>query len=203
MFRLGVTGGIGSGKSTICKIFGVLGIPHFSADNSARLIMDTNILIRNSLNELTGTDLFAGGELDRKAFAGLIFNNNTLLERVNKLVHPLVFNDFEEWCLAQSSTYVILEAAILFESGGESYTDRVASVIAPVEERIMRVVDRNNMTRDEVTSRIKNQVSENELIRRADFIIDNSEICMAIPQVLRIHNEILAHLSNIRNGKIQ
>ena len=202
MFRLGVTGGIGSGKSTVCKIFKVLGIPHFSADESARIIMDSDERLRESLNQLAGINLYKNGELDRKALAGLIFNNNELLEKVNGLVHPLVFSDYETWCLQQTSPYVIMEAAILYESGGENYTDRVAAVIAPVEERIMRVVDRNTMTREEVASRIKNQVPENELISRADYIIDNSEYKMAIPQVLTVHNDILAYLSNKNNGKL-
>jgi len=200
MFRLGVTGGIGSGKSTVCKIFNVLGIPHFSADDSARIIMDTDLMLRESLKKLLGTDLYESGELDRKALAAMIFNNNELLGKVNGLVHPLVFRDYEKWCSEQTSDYVIMEAAILYESGGENYTDRVAAVIAPVEERIMRVVERNTMSREEVESRIRNQVRETELISRADYIIDNSEDMMAIPQVLRIHNEIMAHLSNSENG---
>jgi dephospho-CoA kinase len=202
MFRLGITGGIGSGKSTVCKIFNVLGIPHFSADDSARSIMDNDSRLKQSLNNLAGKDLYHDGKLDRKLLADLIFNNNEMLERVNALVHPLVFRDYEDWCSEQSSDYVIMEAAILYESGGEKYTDRVAAVIAPVEERIMRVVERNTMTREEVASRIKNQAPENELVGRADYIIDNSENRMVLPQVLTIHNEILDWLRNKNYGKV-
>lgn len=202
MFRLGVTGGIGSGKSTICKIFNVVGIPHFSADHSARVIMDTDPGLKRAIMELTSPGLYKDGQLDRQEFARLIFNNDDLLQKVNALVHPLVFRDFEKWCSIQDSPYVIMEAAILFESGGEKYTDRVAAVIAPVDERIMRVVERNSMTREDVVARIKKQVPEEYLVSRADYIIDNSENSMAIPQVLAVHNEILTHLSSLRNGEI-
>lgn len=196
MFRLGVTGGIGSGKSTICKIFNVLGIPHFSADDAARNIMDNDLKLRSSISDLVGKDIFQDGILDRKKLAHLIFNNSDLLSRINQFVHPLVFSAFSEWSRCQSSSYVIMEAAILFESGGENHVDRVTSVIAPFEERIMRVVERNAISREDVLARIKNQIPESELIRRSDWVIDNSENMMVIPQVLKVHNEILSFLSS-------
>jgi dephospho-CoA kinase len=192
MFRLGVTGGIGSGKSTICKVFEVFGIPYFPADDSAREIMDSDINLKKSLCQLIDSDIYKGGILDRKRLAEFIFNDKLLLEKVNNLVHPYIFEEFDNWCDRQNTPYVILDAAILYESGGEKYTNCVAAVVAPLEERIGRVIERNIMTREEVIARIKNQISESELLSRAQYVIDNSDSKMIIPQVLQIHNEILS-----------
>lgn len=194
MFRLGLTGGIGSGKSTVCKIFSVLGIPFFSADESARIIMDNDLQLRESLNNLVGKDIYPEGMLNRKELAEIIFNDVTMLEQVNSIVHPKVFKAFIDWSNKQESDYVIMEAAILFESGGEKWVDRIVAVIAPLEERLMRVVSRNEMTREEVMARIRNQMPESELMRRADYLIDNSEVTLVMPQVLTIHNEILSNI---------
>lgn len=195
MFRLGVTGGIGSGKSTICKIFEVFGIPYFSADDSAREIMDSDKQLSASLIKIVGADIYSDGVINRKKLARLIFNDKLLLGKVNSLVHPYVFRAFDKWCELQTAPYVILDAAILYESGGEKYADCIVAVTAPLEERISRVVERNMMKRDEVVARISNQISESELLTRADFVIDNSDNRMVIPQVLEIHNQVLSKVS--------
>ena len=191
MMKLGVTGGIGSGKTSVCKVFGVLGIPLFSADQEARSVMeiDTSVILR--LNAIAGKNLYVDGSLDRNEFARLIFNNKALLEKVNSVVHPAVYSRFREWEKKQDAPYVIFEAAILFESGGFNMVDRVITVVAPVEERIERVMLRNNMTRDQVLERISNQMSDSEKANRSDYVIDNSENAMIIPAVLDIHNDIL------------
>lgn len=194
IFRLGITGGIGSGKSTVCRVFNVLGLPVFSADDEARIIMDTDPGLKEDLSELAGRDLYAGGQLDRNKLASLIFNDRRLLDRVNALVHPRVFSRYHEWCEKQQADYVIFETAILFESGAEKYVDKTLAVAAPLEERIERVMGRNQMSRDQVMERVKNQISEEEIIKRSDYIIDNSENIMIIPQVMDIHKLILNFL---------
>jgi len=195
IFRLGITGGIGSGKSTVCKTFNVLGIPVFSADEEGRRIMDTDTRLKDDLNRLIGQDLYATGELDRVRLASLIFNDNDLLDSVNRLVHPLVFDKYREWCGQQCSDYVIFEAAILFEAGAEEYVDMILAVIAPLEERVKRVMERNKMSREQVMERVKNQISDKEMIERSDFYINNSDNEMIIPAVLEIHNRILTDIN--------
>lgn len=194
IFRLGVTGGIGSGKSTVCKIFDVLGIPVFSADDEGRIIMDTNRELINDLNKLIGENLYASGKLDRNKLASVIFNDNSMLKRVNSLVHPLIFSRYQEWCKQQDADYVILEAAILFGAGAEKHVDKILTVTAPLEERINRVMERNLMSREQVMERVKNQMPEDEMVKRSDFIINNSENVMIIPEVINIHTSILEYL---------
>ncbi len=189
--KLGITGGIGSGKTSVCKVFNILGIPVFSADPVAREIMDNDPLVMKRINDIAGKDMYSKGELDRQELAGLIFNNASLLERVNSLVHPIVFDYFNKWESEQDAPYVIMEAAILFESGASNLVDKVASVIAPVEERVARVIKRNRLTREQVIDRIRNQMDDEERIRLSDYVIYNSEDDMIIPAVLNIHNELI------------
>lgn len=197
IFRLGVTGGIGSGKSTVCRIFKVLDIPVFSADDEARIIMDNNKMIRAELNDITGTELYASGELDRNKLASLIFNDDNLLNRVNNLVHPLVFERYDDWCRQQDADYVIFEVAILFESGADKHVDRILAVTAPREERIDRVMERNKMSREQVMERINNQMKDDEMIKRSDYRIDNSDDSMIIKEVMDIHRDILSDLKKV------
>jgi dephospho-CoA kinase len=192
--KLGVTGGIGSGKTSVCKVFAVLGVPVFSADRVAREIIDGNENIKEAINSIAGKDLYINGSLDRMALASLIFNNKKLLEKVNSLVHPVVFEHFEIWMNEQSSRYVIMEAAILFESGASRLVDRIATIIAPVEERMNRVMIRSRLSREQVLERMKNQMDDETRIRLSDYIIYNSENDMIIPAVLKIHEDILTNL---------
>lgn len=196
--KLGITGGIGSGKTSVCRVFSILGVPVFSADPVASALMENDDKLKNKINELAGKDLYTGGKLDRSGLAALMFNNIEVLNRINSLVHPLVFRQFSDWVLQQDTPYVIMEAAILFESGASKLVDRIATVVAPVEERIQRVIHRNNLTREMVTERIRNQMSDEEKISRSDYVIRNSENEMIIPAILNIHYEILNHI-NIQN----
>jgi dephospho-CoA kinase len=189
--KVGVTGGIGSGKTTVCKVFAVLGIPVFSADNEAKKIMESDRDIIQKINSLAGKDLYSTGNLDRSELAKLIFNDRELLGNVNSIVHPAVFKSFMEWAHRQPSPYAIMEAAILFESGASKLVDKVLTVVTPLEERIERLTRGNKMTRDQVMERIKNQVDDNFRIKRSDFIINNSENDMIIPAILKIHRELL------------
>jgi len=196
IFRLGVTGGIGSGKSTVCRTFSVLGIPVFSADNEARKIMDADESLKAKLTDITGENIYVSGKLDRQKMASIIFNDTVLLNRVNELVHPLVLRNFERWCNKQSSDYVIFEVAILFESGAEKHVDKVLAVVAPLEERVQRVVDRNNMSRQQVLERVDNQAGEDELVSRSDYVINNTNDRMILPEILKIHEQILLHINS-------
>lgn len=192
--KLGVTGGIGSGKTSVCKVFSILGIPVFSADQEAKEIMNNDKRIIRRLNSITGRNLYADGNLDRKELAAIIFNDDTLLQKVNSLVHPIVFENFRRWELEQPAPYVIMEAAILFESGASKFVDRVATVVAPVEERVERVISRNNLTREQVLDRMRNQMDDESRIKLSDYVIHNSEADMIIPAILKIHEDILTYI---------
>lgn len=190
-FRLGITGGIGSGKSTVSKGFEVLGVPVFSADDVAREIMNSNEKLKSELNKLVGFNIYNQGVLNRIQLAGLIFNDKDLLHEVNSLVHPYVFSAFNQWSEEQDADYVAHEAAILFESGANKNVDKVVAVMAPLEERIQRVMERNRFTKEQVMDRIRNQISENEMARRSDFIVNNADDSMIMPQILNIHYAIM------------
>jgi dephospho-CoA kinase len=189
--RLGITGGIGSGKSTVCRVFSVLGIPVFSADTVANDIMDNDEAIVSMVTTIAGKELYLSGKLDRTKLASLIFNDNSLLEKINSLVHPIVFDRFKSWEQEQTTPYVILEAAILFESGGSKLCDRIATVVAPVEQRVGRIVLRNNLSREQILERMRNQMDDDSRIKQSDYIIHNAENDMIIPAILKIHDDIL------------
>ena len=194
--KLGVTGGIGSGKTSVCKVFTVLGIPVFSTDRIAREIMDGDEYIISQINSIAGRDLYINGSLDRMALASLIFNNNNLLDKVNSLVHPVVFEHFSRWAMNQTSPYIIMEAAILFESGASKLVDKIATIVAPEEERLTRVTQRSKLSRHQVLERMMNQMSDDARIKLSDYVIYNSENDMIIPAILAIHDDILKKLNN-------
>jgi dephospho-CoA kinase len=193
--KLGVTGGIGSGKTTVCNVFNVLGIPVFSADPEAREIMDNDKGIIRRINSIAGSDLYINGSLDRMKLAALIFNDNTLLEKINSLVHPVIFDHFKRWELVQTAPYVIMEAAILFESGASKLVDRIATVVAPLEERVERVIHRNSLSREQVIERMRNQMNDETRIKLSDYVIHNSENDMMIPAILKIHKDIVLYIN--------
>ena len=193
-FKLGITGGIGSGKTSVGRVFEVLGIPVFSADKNAQDIMDNNLEIKNSLNSISGKNLYINGNLDRALLASIIFNDSSILKKVNSLVHPAVFDNFTQWTIVQDSPYVIMEAAILFESGASEFVDRVVTIVAPVEQRVARVILRNKLSAQQVMDRMKNQMADETRIKLSDYVIYNSENDMIIPVILKIHNDILTFI---------
>ncbi len=191
MFKLGITGGIGSGKTSVCRVFEVLNIPVFSADRVAQAIMENDKSIIEGINSIAGRDLYLNGSLDRPTLSDLIFNDKASLEKVNSLVHPAVFRKFAQWVNEQYAPYVIMEAAILFESGASKLVDRVATVVAPVEERIERIILRNKLSREQITERMRNQMDDDNTFKNSDYVINNSENDMIIPVILKIHDDIL------------
>lgn len=196
VFRLGVTGGIGSGKTSVCRVFGVLHVPVFSADRIASSIMESDKRIKEGINTIVGTDLYTSGQLDRMKLADLIFNNNDFLKKVNSLVHPVVFEHFTGWTLNQDAPYVIMEAAILFESGADEFVDKIVTVIAPHDERIGRIIDRNKLSREKIEERMRNQMDDQTRVKYSDYVISNGENDMIIPAILKIHEDILTVINS-------
>lgn len=194
--KVGVTGGIGSGKTTVCRVFTVIGIPVFSADDEARVLMDSEEDIRKQVNQLAGSDMYTDGTLNRVEMARLIFNNREILQRMNKIIHPVITSRFLKWEEKQDAPYVIFEAAILFETGTSKLLDKVITVTAPVDERIERVVNRNRLTREQVIERINNQSDDKMKISLSDYVISNRENDMIIPAILTIHEELLKLANN-------
>lgn len=201
MLKVAVTGGIGSGKSIVCLIFEKLGIPVFYADTEAKKLMDGNIEIKNKLINSFGLEIFNDNfQLNRTKFATIIFNNKKALSIVNEIVHPFVRKEFIKWTEQQISSYVIQEAAILFESGQEINFDKIITVKAPVEMRIMRVMNRDNTSLEKVTERINNQIDDEEKCKKSNYVIVNDGKEMLLPQVLNIHNKLQLQWQNLESG---
>lgn len=194
MIKVGITGGIGSGKTTVCKVFRVLGIPVFEADTTAKQLMNTDAELREKLIGLFGAAVYQPDQtIDRKYLAGIVFTNPSLLAQLNELVHPVVRKAFEEWYLIQHSPYVLHEAAILFESGFYRMMDKTITVVTSEKQRIERVVKRDKLTVELVKQRMKNQWSDDEKIKLADFVIGNNDRELIIPQIVEIDKKIRAH----------
>jgi dephospho-CoA kinase len=192
--KVGVTGGIGSGKSLVCKIFKVLQIPVFDADTEARKLMDHNHDIRKELIALLGKNIYTGqGTLDRKKMADIIFNDREIIQKVNKIIHPAVRKQFVAWWQNQNTDYIIQEAAILFESGAYQLMDFNILITAPEELRIERVMERDGISRKQVIVRMTNQWNDEKKVKLADFIIHNDESDFLTTQILEIHKKILTH----------
>lgn len=172
---VGLTGGIGSGKTTIAKWFSEVGIPVYNSDNEAKRLMNESVEIREELIQLFGKDAYLNNELNRKIISSKVFENKDLLEQLNRIVHPTVFKDFKIWIQNQNAPFVVKEAAILFESGSYHDCDYIVSVIADEEIRIQRVMNRDGISREQVLSRIKNQWTDELRIVNSDFIIRNNE----------------------------
>lgn len=190
--KIGITGGIGSGKSLVCQIFKTLKVPVFEADKEAKEIIDSDPITRKALGELLGNGIFGpDGKINRHMMAGIIFNDQELLKEVNAIIHPAVRHRFNSWHAEQKSRYIIQEAAILFESGVFRLMDMNIVVTAPEEMRIRRVTQRDGVTKEKVYERMKNQWPEEEKVAMADYIIRNDESQSLIQQVLEIHQKIL------------
>lgn len=184
--KVGIAGGIGSGKTTVCNVIEALGYPVYYADAEAKKISETDRLVISAISNLFGADIYISGRLDRKRLASLVFNSKVLLGKLNAIVHPAVAEHFEMWVSKTNSPIVFKEAAILFESGLYKMLDRNILVIAPEDVRLKRVVDRDNTGVDDVKKRMLNQSPQNELIKLADYIINNDGIELIMPQLLSI-----------------
>lgn len=191
MKTIGVTGGIGSGKSVVCKIFSNLGIPVFDSDQAAREIINTDPEVRKQIENLFGKEIYNGTELNRSAVAKLVFEDPDKLEDLNAIVHPAVAEAFNRWREQQSGVpFVIKEAAILFESGANSQTDAVISVVAPKELRIRRVTARDGRSEEAVRTIMERQLSDAQRVKLSDYIIANDESTPVMEQVMQIYQEL-------------
>jgi len=192
MFIVGLTGGIGSGKTLISNIFEIFGVPVFYADLEARKLLDQDHAIRKNLIDHFGKDIYSTGNLDRKKLASIVFHDKNSLNFLNSIVHPAVRKKFDHWVKERNDhKYLIEEAAILLESGGIDRFDMVVTVSSPENIRISRVMERDQVTKEDVIKRMKNQISEEERNQLADDVIMNDGTELVIPQVLQLHQIFL------------
>ena len=191
ILRIGLTGGIGSGKTTVAKIFELLGVPVYYADEEARRIMNENEELRLSIQKEFGEAAYKNGELDRSYMASNVFQNPVKLEMLNALVHPATIRDATNWMREQRTAYAIKEAALIFESTAAEELDYIIGVYAPVSLRIKRAMERNGVSYDEVLKRMNNQIDEDIKMKLCDFIIYNDEQKLLIPQVIELHQKLL------------
>lgn len=194
MLRVGVTGGIGSGKTTACLVFKALGVPVYDSDSNAKRLMTSDPELIEGIKQLLGEDAYVDGELNRGYVADMIFNNKRLLKEMNATVHPAVIRDFVRWSerlQEEGLPYIIQENAILFEGGFDKTLDVVVAVSAPVEERVQRTAERDSVEHHKVRERMDNQMSDREKRERAHYVIDNSEGVEMLPQILELHKVLL------------
>ena len=189
---VGITGGIGSGKSVVSMVFRQLGIPVYDSDAEAKLLYDKFPELRDAVRKQIAEEAFdSNGKLDRKKLAEIVFQFPEKLEILNQLVHPLVKKDFQNWVQKHpEAAYVVKEAAILFESGAYSDCDKVITVVAPRELRVQRVRERDRKTKAEIEAIMDRQSGDEEKIKRSDFVIQNDEKELILPQVLAIHESL-------------
>ena len=188
MIKVGLTGGIGSGKTTVANIFKQLGVPIYFSDDRAKYLMLHNQFLRESLISLFGDKVVVNGLLNRSYIASKVFSNPKELIKLNTLVHPFVQKDFDDWSAFQSSVYVIKEAAILFETGANKLLDKVVLVESPKDLKVSRVMLRDGMKNEEVLMRMSKQWSDDQKRTYADYIIYNDEENPLINEILKLHS---------------
>lgn len=191
MIKVGLTGGIGSGKSTVAQVFKTLGIPVFDADMIAKRIMEEDKTLITAIKKAFGEAAYLGDKLNRKYLADIVFKDKYQLELLNSLTHPATIKAAEDWMAIQTTQYCIKEAALLFEAGTAGNLDLIIGVQAPNALRIKRVMQRDNITRQEVLNRMEKQIEQDIKMRLCDHVIINDEQHLLIPQVLELHKIIV------------
>ena len=191
MLKVGLTGGIGAGKTTVAHIFEVLGIPVYHADQEAKRLMASNPDLIKKIKAAFSEQAYANGLLDRKFLSNIVFNNKQKLELLNSIVHPFSIRDGNEWMARQSMPYAIKEAALIFESGNQGDYDRIVGVFAPPSLRIQRTIKRDHIEREKVMVRIENQMDESIKMKLCDHVLINDEQQLLIPQVIALHQLLL------------
>lgn len=190
MLQVGLTGGIGSGKTTVARVFRTLGIPVFEADAAGRALLADDREVKAAVVARFGQDVLREGHIDRAALARIVFTDQQALKDLNAIIHPAVRVAFKQWSGTQVAPYVLMEAAILAESGGAKHMDRIVVVTAPEDLRIHRVMQRDGVEEETVRTRLANQISEAERLKTADHVIMNDDMRLVIPQVLAVHTAI-------------
>jgi len=193
MLKIGITGGIGSGKTTVCKVFELLGVPVFYADDVAKSIMYTDPVLKSEILKAFGENSYSkNGDLNRSYISSIVFNDKHELEKLNSLVHPAVFRAFDNWVLSQKeASYVIKEAALLYESDAYKMCDQSILVISPIETRISRVKARDGISAEDIQLRMNRQFSDEQKMKFADHILNNDERQLLIPQIIQLHQQFL------------
>ena len=192
VLKIGLTGGIGSGKSTVAAIFEVLGIPVYYADAAAKRLMNENSQVKALMVEHFGTETYAEGVLNKTYLSEKVFSNPTQLALLNQLIHPITIADANDWMTRQESPYCIKEAALIFESHAEAHLDYIVGVQAPLETRIARVMKRDEVSRKKVLTIMERQLNEEEKMKRCDMILVNDDETLLIPQVIALHEKLLS-----------
>ena len=187
---LGITGGMGSGKSTIAKFFEEWGVPVYEADLQARILSDSDPEIVRKVSALLGEESYGPQGMDRAYVASRVFNDQSLLKALNRIIHPVVGQHFESWLAAQTAPYCLKEAAILFETGGHAACDWTLLITAPVEVRIARIMDRDNLSRPDILARLDKQWPDDRKLALADFHIENIDLELARSEARQIHQQI-------------
>ena len=192
MLKVGLTGGIGAGKSTVAHIFEVLGIPVYHADQEAKRLMQTNPVLIEKIRMAFSDKAYADGILDRKFLSSVVFNDKEQLELLNSIVHPFTIQDGKEWMKKQTSSYAIKEAALIFESGSQGEFDSIIGVFAPTTLRIHRTIQRDQVEREKVLHRMEKQLDENIKMKLCDHVLINNEQTLLIPQVIDLHEKLIS-----------
>lgn len=193
MLKVGITGGIGSGKSTACRVFEALGIPVFYADQAGRYLMEHDAAMIASIKALFGDDIYISGRLQRERIANIVFQYPEKLLELNAVVHPAARRFGLQWMAQQAAhPYALKEAALFFESATNVDMDVMIGVTAPTKTRILRVARRDGISQEQILARMANQMDEREKMNRCDFVIDNDDQQAILPQILHIHNSLIA-----------
>jgi dephospho-CoA kinase len=190
--KIGITGGIGSGKSTVARMFMILGVPVYFADDASRRILNSDPEVQNAIIKHFGEASFNQGLPDRSYLAAQVFENKEKLDLLNSIVHPATILDADNWAASQTAHYILKEAALLFESGSYASLDYIIGVSAPYPLRLQRTMKRDHVTREQVIARMNKQIDENIKMKLCDFIVYNDETQLVIPQVLSLHEKFLS-----------
>lgn len=193
---VGLTGGIGSGKTTVAKFFKELGVPVYNSDQEARKLMKNSKRVKNGIIQVLGDKAYEGKKLNKKYISDKIFNNKKVLQKVNDIVHPAVRAHFLEWRKKQNALYVIQETALIFENKSEESYDRIILVVAPKSERIQRVSLRDGISETQVKARLKNQLEDDKKIPLSHYVIENTNLLKTKKRVEEVNNAIIANIEH-------
>ena len=194
MIKVAITGGIGTGKTTISSMFADKGIPVFNSDEIAKEIMNTNSLLKNEIVTAFGDKAYDKNKLNKEYLSDVVFNDETLLKKINSIVHPYVADEFNSWIQEQDSKYIIYESAIIFENQAEDFFDKIICVTASEEEVISRIMKRNDFSVDKIKSIINKQLPNDAKVQKSDYVIESMNISKLSDKVLEIHNDIMGSI---------
>ncbi len=196
MLKIGLTGGIGSGKSTVAKVFEVLGIPVYKADDEAKKLMATNPVLIEKIKAHFSNEAYINGQLNKAYISSQVFNNKEKLTLLNSLVHPFTIEDGKKWMSQQQTPYAIKEAALIFESGSQAEFDLIIGVYAPMALRIHRAMQRDHVDKEKINERMQNQIKEEIKMKLCDEVLINNEQVLLLPQIIALHEKLLAKANN-------